>query len=74
MSVRTMWVYTVVGSLGIVSVVFLFLALGAILGFGICTERFDGLMKLLGVVELPVWSIAVLVWTRRRRSRPSHPV
>ena len=60
---------TVVASLGIVSVVSLFLALGAILGFGICNDRFDGVLKLLGVVELPLWSVGVLIWVRLRRNR-----
>ena len=69
MNALTLCGQTVAASLGIVSVVFLLLALGAILGFGICNDRFDGVLKLLGVVELPVWSVGVLIWIRLRRNR-----
>ena len=58
---------TLVASMGIVGVVLLFLAFLVMVGFGVCNARVDNLLALLGIVELPLWSAAVLVWTRSRR-------
>ena len=58
---------TLLASMGIVGVVLIFMTFLIMVGFGVCNARVDNLLALAGIVELPLWSAVVLIWTRSKR-------
>ena len=44
-----------------------FLAFMIMTGFGVCNARVLSTLALVGIVEIPLWTAAVLVWNQVRR-------